>query len=278
MSKGRFNLRSFTSFSLLLSTIIMSWSGIILYIAPAGRVANWTNWKLMLFTKTEWQAMHTIFSYLFFILFVIHLFFVNWKAFLTYIKSKIKTGLNRKWELAAAIMMTVVFFIGTLRSWVPFGPVMDFGEKVKAGWEKTYSNPPVSHMERYTLSQLRSTFPGITPAEMMKVLNDSSISVSDTSLTLEALAAANKIAPIRIYEVLSSVFNSSKTAQPQGAPAGVGKLTIKDVAARLGKDPSDLIRILKDKGVSATEEMTMRSAAEALSVSPHDIYGLFEGK
>ncbi|HRR92856.1 MAG TPA: DUF4405 domain-containing protein [Bacteroidales bacterium] len=278
MRKDRFNLRSFTSFSLLFSTIIMSWSGIILYIAPAGRVANWTNWQLMLFTKAEWQAMHTIFSYLFFILFVIHLFFVNWKAFLTYIKSKIKTGLNRKWELAAATLITVVFFIGTLRSWVPFGPVMDFGEKVKASWEKTYSNPPVAHMETFTLSQLRSTFPGVTPVEMLKVLNDSNIVASDTTITLEKIAAENKIAPIRIYEVLSSVFNSSKTSQPQGAPAGVGKLTIKDVAARLGKDPSELIRILKEKGVDATEEMTMRSAAEALSVSPHDIYGLFEGK
>jgi hypothetical protein len=62
-----FNLRSFTSFSLVISTIIMSWSGFILYVAPPGRIANWGTWKLMLFTKTEWQALHTIFSYLFFI-------------------------------------------------------------------------------------------------------------------------------------------------------------------------------------------------------------------
>jgi hypothetical protein len=63
--KRKFNLRSFTSFTLVISTLIMSWSGFILYIAPPGRIANWGTWKLMLFTKSEWQALHTIFSYLF---------------------------------------------------------------------------------------------------------------------------------------------------------------------------------------------------------------------
>ena len=103
--KERFNLRSFTSFCLVISTIIMSWSGFILYVAPPGRIANWGDWKLMLFTKAEWQALHTIFSYMFFILFVIHLFFVNWKTFLTYFKSKIRAGLNKKWELVAAVIV-----------------------------------------------------------------------------------------------------------------------------------------------------------------------------
>lgn len=256
----------------------MSWSGIILYIAPAGRVANWTNWQLMLFTKTEWQALHTIFSYLFFILFVIHLFFVNWKAFLTYLKSKLKTGLNRKWELVAASLMTIVFFIGTLRAWFPFGPTMEFGEKVKASWEKTYQNPPVSHMERFTLSQLGSTFQGVSVPEMVKALSDSNIIVSDTTLTLEVIAARNKIAPVRIYDILSAAFSSQKTSTSQLAPAGLGKMTIKDVAIRLEKDPSDLIKVLKEKGVDAGDETTMRSVAEALSLSPQEVYSLFKGQ
>jgi len=278
MKKGVFNLRSFTSFSLLLSTIIMSWSGIILYIAPAGRVANWTNWQLMLFTKSEWQALHTIFSYLFFILFVIHLFFVNWKAFLTYLRSKVKSGLNRKWELVAASFMTIVFFIGTLRAWFPFGPTMEFGEKVKASWEKTYQNPPVSHMERFTLQQLGSTFRGVSVPEMVKALSDSNIIVSDTTLTLEVIAAKNKIAPVRIYEILSATFSSQKNSTTRLAPAGLGKMTIKDVAASLEKDPADLIKVLKDKGVNAGEETTIRTVAEALSLSPQEVYGLFKGQ
>jgi hypothetical protein len=114
--KVSFNLRSFTSFSLVISTLIMSWSGFILYVAPPGRIANWGDWRLMLFKKAEWQALHTIFSYLFFILIIIHLFFVNWKTFLTYFKSKLRAGLNKKWELFAATILSVLIFIGTLYS------------------------------------------------------------------------------------------------------------------------------------------------------------------
>jgi hypothetical protein len=75
--ESKFNLKSFTSFTLVISTIIMSWSVFILYLAPPGRITNWGTWKLKLFTKAEWQALHTIFSHLFFILVIIHLFFVN---------------------------------------------------------------------------------------------------------------------------------------------------------------------------------------------------------
>ena len=58
------------------------------------------------------------------------------KLFLTYFKSKIKAGVNRKWELVTAVIVSTLFFIGTLRHWTPFEPVMAFGEKVKEklGW------------------------------------------------------------------------------------------------------------------------------------------------
>ena len=170
IKKQGFNLRSFTSFALVISTLIMSWSGFILYVAPPGRIANWGTWKLMLFTKSEWQALHTIFSYLFFILVIIHLFFVNWKTFLTYFKSKLKAGLNKKWELGAALIVSTIFFIGTLRHWTPFEPVMTFGEKVKEGWEGDFQTPPVLHMETYTVEQLSVMLDSIAPSELLKTL------------------------------------------------------------------------------------------------------------
>jgi len=277
-TKKGFNLRSFTSFSLVFSTIVMSWSGFILYVAPPGRIANWSEWKLMLFTKAEWQALHTIFSYLFFILFIIHLFFINWKAFLTYIRSKVRAGLNRKWELAAATIVSVIFFIGTLKSWVPFGTVMAFGDKVKESWEKSYQSPPVAHLEEYTLSKISSDFQGTTIEDIIKTLNDSSIKVKDPNVTLKDIAAANNVSPSKIYDILTSKYKERQTINVNEAPSGVGKMTIKSVAERLGKNPEDLIKILKEKGIDANEQTTMKSAADLLSVSPHDVYSLLTGK
>ncbi len=275
--KERFNLRSFTSFCLVISTIIMSWSGFILYVAPPGRIANWGDWKLMLFTKAEWQALHTIFSYMFFILFVIHLFFVNWRTFLTYFKSKIKAGLNKKWELLLAVVVSVLFFIGTLRSWTPFGTVMAFGEQVKESWEKTNDSPPVAHMEEYTLIKIAADFNEASPEDLLKTLKDSSIQVSGTDVPLKTIAAENEVTPARIYEIFTRKYKSNTVINKSEAPSGVGKLTLNEIALRLETDPSKLIRIVKENGIDATGETTMRIIADQMGITPHELYSLLAG-
>jgi len=273
--KELFKLRSFTSFSLVFSTIIMSWSGFILYVAPAGRIANWTDWKLMLFTKAEWQALHTIFSYMFFILFIIHLFFVNWRAFLTYFRSKVKTGLNRKWELFAATVITALFFIGTLESWTPFGPVMNFGEKVKESWESSYGSPPVAHMEEYSMGRLMRSFPAADPDKIIAALGDSGVVVTDTSMTISNIASNNGTTPERIYEIISGRFSESLVIDTSLAPSGVGRMTLESVAAHLDTEVADLISILAGQGVKASSSSTMKSVADEMGITPHDLYSLF---
>jgi hypothetical protein len=273
-NKKGFNLRSFTSFSLVISTIIMAWSGFILYVAPPGRIANWGTWKLMLFTKSEWQALHTIFSYMFFILFIIHLFFVNWRAFLTYFRSKVQAGLNRKWELAAAIILSTIFFLGTLKSWVPFGSVMAFGEKVKESWEGSFQSPPVLHMEIYTIDQLSALFDSIPPAELLKTLNDSGLVTTSTEMTMKEIAEENHTTPSAIYNILASKYKKEAKSPTGEVPQGIGRYTVKMTADRSGKNVSDLVNILKDYGIAADGETSLRSIAEQLGMSPRELYSL----
>ncbi len=256
----------------------MSWSGFILYIAPPGRIANWSGWKFMLFTKTEWQALHTIFSYMFFILFIIHLFFVNWKIFLTYFKSRIKAGLNKKWELVAALIISVIFFIGTLRSWTPFGTVMTFGEKIKENWDKKYDSPEIAHMEDFTLIRLAGIFQEISPEELLSTLRDSSIYVTGTDLTLKKIAADNNVTPSRLYEILNRRYSKNERVNKSEVPSGVGKMTLNMIALRLEKDPSELIKTVMENGIEANGETTMRTIANQFGISPHDLYILLAGE
>ncbi len=44
--KKQFKIRAFTAMMMLLSFVLETISGIVLYIVPPGRVANWTNWKI----------------------------------------------------------------------------------------------------------------------------------------------------------------------------------------------------------------------------------------
>jgi hypothetical protein len=276
--KPRFNLRSFTSFALVISTLVMSWSGFILYVAPPGRIANWGTWKLMLFTKAEWQALHTIFSYLFFILVIVHLFFVNWKTFLTYFRSKLKAGLNRKWELIAATTVSILIFIGTLRSWTPFAPVMSFGEKVKASWEGEFKSPPVIHMEIYTLEKLALELDSIAPAELIKVLTDNSIKVTGVEQTLKVIANENNTTPSAIYELILARFKKNPVPAAGEVPQGIGKYTVKSTAASSGKELSVLLQILKDAGIEADGETSLRTIADKLGVTPRDVYNILVEK
>ena len=62
MARKGFNFRSFTSFILVWTFLTLLVSGAVLYIAPPGRIANWTRWQLMILTKEKWQAVHIFFS------------------------------------------------------------------------------------------------------------------------------------------------------------------------------------------------------------------------
>jgi len=276
--KKRFNLRSFTSFSLVISTIIMSWSGFILYVAPPGRIANWGTWKLMLFTKTEWQALHTIFSYMFFILFVIHLFFVNWKTFLTYIKSKLRAGLNRKWELTASVLVSALFFTGTLRNWTPFRPIMTFGDKVKESWDNKFETPPVLHMETFTLEQLSPVFDSIAPGDLASALTDNQIKIDERDSTLRQIAETNHTTPAALYNILAVKFKKPSVA-PQGEmQQGFGRYTMQTIAENSGKDLNSILQILKDKGIKASAETTLRIVADQLGITPREAYNMLTAK
>ncbi len=274
----KFNIRSFTSFALVISTLIMSWSGFILYVAPPGRIANWGTWKLMLFTKTEWQALHTIFSYLFFILVIIHLFFVNWKTFLTYFKSKLKAGLNKKWELSAAIIVTVFIFIGTLQSWPPFSPVMKFGETLRESWEGDFTSPPVLHMEIYTIEKLAFDLDSTAPEEVVKTLNENNIKVTGIKQTLKEIAADNKTTPSAIYNILAAKYKKQSVPATGEIPQGIGKYTVGSAAKNAGKELSVMIQILKEKGIEADAETTLRTIADKLGVTPRDVYTMLTAK
>jgi len=60
MARRGFNFRSFTAFILTWTFLTLVVSGAVLYIAPPGRIANWTRWQLIILTKEQWQAVHTL--------------------------------------------------------------------------------------------------------------------------------------------------------------------------------------------------------------------------
>ena len=61
----RFSGRKFFSVLAAVSCLAMIISGVILFIKPPGRIANWSGWTLWSLTMHEWAALHIWFAAVF---------------------------------------------------------------------------------------------------------------------------------------------------------------------------------------------------------------------
>jgi hypothetical protein len=152
--KKKFYWRSYVSISLLLSFLVIAVSGVILYLAPPGRVARWISWVMLGFNRGQWEDLHTLFSYLFIIFGLFHLFLFNWKLFFSYLRSRITRKINRKREIIFALATFLAIALFTLAKWPPVYSVMDLGNTISSGWAERRGAPPVPHAEEMTINDI----------------------------------------------------------------------------------------------------------------------------
>jgi hypothetical protein len=270
--KNKFSWRAFISFSLTWAFFILIITGIILYIAPPGRYANWVTWKIFSLRKSEWQALHTIFSFTFVILSVLHLFVINWKVFWNYLKTKAKNGVNKKRELIISSMIILTFCIGILFSIPPFSSVMLLGENLKGSWEKTEMEPPVPHAELLTLSEIAQELKYTSANEITFKLKNHGIVFKDTLQSLQEIAVLNKKTPNEIYSLISKNSGSGR----QGA--GIGRKTIGEFAAEINKSEEEVLKIFANKGIKADKGQTLKQIGDNNNIPPRDLYEMISKK
>ena len=203
MKKKRFSWRAFISLGLFIAFLMLFVSGIILYLAPPGRVANWTNWQILGLSKQDWQNQHTLFSLAFAILSIFHLFSINWKAFWSYIVAKAHAGPGRPIEIFSILFLALLFGIGTHLKIQPFSTVIDFGDALSESWEEPQQSPPIPHMERMTLREIAERFTrGQSPESLQKQLEEAGITAPSLDQTLESIARENNTSAQEVYKLL----------------------------------------------------------------------------
>jgi len=257
--KKSFSWRIFISFGLLLSFLMLLVSGVILYISPPGRVANWTDWRMLGLTKNGWIDQHSIFGFAFALLSIFHLFVINWKAFLSYLKAKATTGLKSPVELFGSLLLALLFGFGTYFSLQPFAAVIDFGDSVSESWEQRDKQPPVPHAETMTLVEL-ALQPGLGgDAEVLKAkLEKAGFRVDSVQQTLGEIAEKNHTTAEKLYVPLAPEKSGARKLPAEG----LGRKTLQEVADDAGISASSLQLALKQKGIEAETDMTLKSIAE----------------
>ena len=266
--KKSFNWRVFISFGLFIALVMMLVSGVILYISPPGRVANWTDWRLIGLTKRGWQHQHIIFGFAFLILSLFHLFVINWKAFFSYLKSKTAEGVKSPAELLSIITLSALFGIGTYYGIQPFSAVIKFGDAISGSWERQEKQAPVPHAELMTLTQLADQ-PGLggDPAGLKTKLEHAGLNVTSLDQTLAEIATLNGKTAEQLYEVIAPVKTERHPVQGQG----FGKKTLQEIADEAGVAATSLQLALKQKGIEAKLDTPLKSIAENNKIEMNEL-------
>ena len=282
MRKNKFKFRAFTALIVLWSFILESVTGIVLYIVPPGRIAHWTNWKLLGFTKEQWGALHTIFGYIFLIFAVIHIYY-NWKPILNYIKKKVKTGLRMRMELSVSLAITILVFVATAISLPPFSTVMDFGTKMKNSWEESRQEPFVPHAEEMSLEEFIGQIK-ISQSEALELLKNKGIKVQSASSSIKDIAKDNNTSPVALYEILKKELPSDEkkkleeitTAKKQARGGGYGWKTLENIAQELNIPLQEIIEFLQSKGIDAQKNEVIRDIAKKNGMTPYKLVEIIQ--
>ena len=279
-TKSKFQSRSFVSFGVALTFLIMGISGIFLYFAPPGRIAHWSEWKFLGFTKEQWQALHTIFSFLFAIVAGFHIYY-NWSALMSYLKRKAIKGIHRKRELAWSSVLTVVIFVMTAMGLPPFGTIMDWGEDLSNSWANEQTEPPIPHAELMSLEEL-AKLSGIDLQVVLNRLNKNGIVPDSSTVVVKDLAKKYGLTPNEIYEKM-------KIQQPQkeesenhvygaGTGFGYGRMTVQQICEKNGVDVNLALQKLAEKNISAAADDNIRKLADEYNVMPVEVVKIITEK
>jgi hypothetical protein len=272
--KDAFYWRAFVTFYVILSFIVIAASGLVLFISPPGRVANWSQWTFGRLQKADWQAVHTVFTLLFLGAIALHIYF-NWRVILNYLRRKAGEGLHRGKEmgLAAAVGATVLLL--TIVGVPPFSTVMTQGERAKNSWSDPATEPPVPHAELWTVAKFAET--NKLPVDRaMENLREAGMTAPGTDVTLQSLATTYKVTPRQVY--LKALGQAKAASVPVAEGGGFGRKTVGQLCEEADVPVEAALARLRQAGFTgATAESNMRQLATENGKRPIEVAQIIQG-
>ena len=297
-----FSWRAFASVLAAVSFIAMTFTGVILFVVPPGRVANWTGWRLMALSKHQWVALHVWLSNIFVIASVLHVYF-NWKPLVNYFKDKVNKAFALRGEWAAAVVISAGVFACTVAEVAPFSSLMEWNEQIKHSWETPGERAPIPHAELLTLAELAEKTPDVDLDTMLGNLKAKGIEVGSSNAVLGEVAEGLRMTPMQLYDLALGRTGGGRGSggrgggrggqggggggQFNGAYVGVdashvpsgrgfGRLTLKQYCEQMGMDANACVEALKKAVFEAAPGMTMRAIADGAGVHPSEVRNFLE--
>ena len=272
---NKFNFRAFLGVYMAISGIVMTISGIILYISPQGRIAHWSYWAIAGLTKTEWQNIHTIFTFIFVLAGGLHIYY-NWKPLMNYLRRKSKETPQIRKEMISAVIFSVIIFSGTYGNIFPFSSVIDFGEEITDSWSNEDNEPPIPHAEELSIAEF-ARIKKIPVEKYQQLLKQNGYSVSDTSITLQQVADQYNVTPSAVGRIIPNRSTKGSTnTSIYKVGSGYGRKLLSEIIKENNLSWKESIAKLNSNGIVVENDDKLKNIADDNSVLPIDIIKILD--
>ncbi len=280
MRKNKHSFRSLTAFLVTWAFIVLTITGIILYIVPQGRVAYWIQWSFIGMEKDQWGWVHMMFGGVFIFTGFLHLYF-NWKPFKNYFADRVKGHLALKREVLVATVITAVIFLVSVLNIPPASWVIDLNGWIKGTWVTSPElEPPYGHAEEASLAGISRKM-GFDIDRVINELKSRGINFSGKRDTLEKIAIKNHTTPMAIYEIIR-VHKAPVTDQKvkilsvddieaKFSGTGIGRKTIAEICLENGIDLEQGLKKLSTHGIPAKGKDKARALADKHDRTPIEL-------
>ena len=261
-----FRGRVLTSLVITAAFLVMLLSGIVLFAAPEGRVAHWTDWRFLGLAKDQWRALHNTTALLFLVGSCLHLYF-NWRPLVFYIGSG--GGLDRKRELFGAVAIVAIVAAGTVVGMSPFSQITTLQYRVRAYWHTRTQPAPYPHAEDSTLADFAERTE-VSLQELETELQKSGVTPTDPSATIGDLARKHRTSPSALMGDLGSPGRHLGRGRgtSQGMGMSVGRRSLREMCEVYALPEEEVITVLQARGVKASQGEQVRFIAHRMGLSP----------
>ncbi len=280
MTKKTWHTRGLTSLFTLAGFLVMSATGLVLFLVPEGRVAFWVDWRFLSLSKANWGDIHILSSILFIVAGGLHIYF-NWKSLLNYLRNRITGGVKLKKEIALSVGALIVVWVSAVYRLPPLVYVLDLSELLKSSWVTHKEHePPFGHAELVSLTVFCKKT-GIPLDGARTELEKNGWTNIDPDRTLKELARANDSSPLALYRILRKLeptpsIELPAVLTPQAveelfADRGVGNKSVTDIAKQVHLQPSTIIARLAAKDIEADPEASLKTVAKQHDLVPLEL-------
>jgi len=279
MIKDKQSSRSLTAFLVTWSFLVLTVTGLVLYVVPQGRVAYWVHWSLLGLEKEQWGWIHMMFGGVFIVTGVLHLYF-NWKPFKKYLAGRVQGHFQVKRELVISLLLTGLIIFLSIFNLPPASWVFDLNEEIKGAWVTSPElEPPFGHAEEASLAGIARRM-DIDLQKALAALEAEGIRFDSERDSLERIARSNGITPMAVYAVMRRFEQppeplpaalTPEEVEARFSGTGLGRKSLAEICEKLGLDMALSLERLQAAGIPAQAQDNARDLAGRHGLSPIDL-------